>query len=115
MKSFTKEEILASSNGWIASLLNIIPGIGAGYLYQRRWLPYLITTTSVFIWIITGILIQRNQEPSQAEQIIGLAGLFIISIITSIEANIAYKKSVKLIDEKVSNEKKNLKKKGWFK
>ena len=115
MKSFNKDEILASSNGWIASLLNFIPGIGAGYLYQRRWLPYFLTTSAVIIWFITGLLIKGDEEPSQVEQIIGLGGFFIISTITSIEANIAYKKSVKLVDEKISNEKKVSTNKGWFK
>ena len=33
----SKEEILASSKGWVASFLNFFPGLGSGYLYQRRW------------------------------------------------------------------------------
>ena len=36
----SKEEILASSKGWVASFLNFLPGLGSGYLYQRRWKPY---------------------------------------------------------------------------
>ena len=32
----TREQILAASAGWVAVLLNVVPGLGAGYLYQRR-------------------------------------------------------------------------------
>ena len=32
----TKEEILGASAGWVAVTLNVLPGLGAGYLYQRR-------------------------------------------------------------------------------
>ena len=32
----TKQEILAASAGWIAVTLSVLPGLGAGYLYQRR-------------------------------------------------------------------------------
>ncbi len=43
MDNPSKEQILASSSGWIALTLNFLPGLGAGYLYQRRWIPYFIT------------------------------------------------------------------------
>ena len=39
-----REQILAASAGWVAVLLNVIPGLGAGYLYQRRWRAYWITS-----------------------------------------------------------------------
>ena len=32
----TKQEILAASAGWVAVTLNVLPGLGTGYLYQRR-------------------------------------------------------------------------------
>ena len=37
----SKAQILAASSGWVATTLNFLPGLGAGYLYQRRWGPYL--------------------------------------------------------------------------
>ena len=40
----TKEEILAASAGWVAVILNVLPGLGAGYLYQRRWKAYWVTS-----------------------------------------------------------------------
>ena len=114
MDKLSKEQVLASSRGWVASLLNFLPGIGAGYLYQRRWLPYFITTGAVTAWFATGIILQGDNEPSQTEQLIGIAGLFLISTITVVEAKLAYKKAVKIVSIK-KEETKTKTKKGWFK
>ena len=114
MNNPSKDEILASSKGWVASSLNLFPGLGSGYLYQRRWKPYFLTITATTLWFVSGFILQGDKEPSQSEQIIGIAGLFFISIVTVIEANLAFKKiSNKLITEKEMI--KFSKKKGWFK
>ena len=89
----SRDEILASSKGWVASFLNFLPGLGSGYLYQRRWKPYFLTITASTAWLALGFFLQGDSEPSQAEQIIGISGLFLISIVTVIEANLAYKKA----------------------
>jgi len=52
------------------------------------------------VWFVLGIFLQGEKEPTQSDQLIGLAGLFSISVVTVIEANLAYKKSVKLVKEK---------------
>ena len=114
MDKLSKEQVLASSSGWVASLLNFLPGVGTGYLYQRRWLPYFITTGVVTAWFVIGIILQGDKEPSQTEQLIGISGLFLISIITVVEANLAFKKAVKI--GSIKKEKTNTPiKKGWFK
>lgn len=110
----SKEDILASSSGLIASILNFIPGLGTGYIYQRRWLPYFLTSGAAIVWFILGIVLLGDNEPSQKEQLIGIAGLLLISIITVIESYLAYKKSVKLVELK-KKEKQTSQKKGWFK
>tara|TARA_Y100001978_G_scaffold148859_1_gene133915 strand:- start:20 stop:313 length:294 start_codon:yes stop_codon:yes gene_type:complete len=97
LKKLNKKEILASSNGWVASLLNLFPGIGAGYLYQRRWLPYFLTIGAVVIWFALGIYLQEDKEAAISDQLIGFSGLLLISAVTAIEANIAYKRSIKEI------------------
>ena len=99
MKNLSKNQILASSSGWVASLLNFFPGLGTGYIYQRRWLPYFLTAGAVLVWFILGISLQGEKEQSQSDQLIGLAGLFFISVVTVIEANLAHKKSLKPIEE----------------
>ena len=50
----SRDEILASSKGWVASFLNFIPGLGSGYLYQRRWKPYFFTITASTAWFALG-------------------------------------------------------------
>ena len=114
MEKLSKEEILASSSGWVASLLNLLPGVGAGYLYQRRWFQYFLTAGTVIAWFVIGILLQGNKEPSPKEQLIGIAGLLLISIITVVESKLAHKKAVKIVTVK-QIEPKSVKKKGWFK
>ena len=114
MSNPSREEILASSKGWVASSLNFLPGLGTGYIYQRRWKPYFLTIAATLGWFALGIILQGDKEPSHSEQIIGITGLFFISIITVIEANLAFKKAS---NEVITQEEKNkLKlKKGWFK
>ena len=110
----SKDEILASSKGWVASFLNFLPGLGSGYLYQRRWKPYFLTIGASSAWFSLGFFLQGDSEPSQSEQIIGISGLFFISIVTIIESNLAFKKAIK----KTTAEKEKIissNKKGWFK
>ena len=114
MDKLSKEQVLASSSGWVASLLNFLPGVGTGYLYQRRWLPYFFTAGAVTAWFVIGIILQGDKEPSQTEQLIGIAGLFLISIITVVEAKLAYNKAVKIVSIKKEESKTTIKK-GWFK
>ena len=114
MSNPSKEEILASSRGWVASFLNFLPGLGAGYLYQRRWKPYFFTIAAITSWFVLGFFLQGDSEPSKAEQLIGVSGLFFISIVTVIESNFAFKQTSK----KIKNDKEKIKlsdKKGWFK
>ena len=114
MSDPSKEEILVSSRAWVASLLNFLPGLGSGYLYQRRWKPYFLTIGANTAWFALGVFLQGDSAPSKGEQIIGVAGLFLISIVTIIEANLAFKRTSK----KINNEKEKIKsadKKGWFK
>ena len=113
MSDPSKEEILASSRGWIASFLNFLPGLGTGYLYQRRWKSYFLTIAASTVWFALGFYLQGDSEPSQREQIIGISGLLFISIITVIEANLAFKKAsnqTKVEKEKIISSNK----KGWF-
>ena len=110
----SRDEILASSKGWVASFLNFLPGLGSGYLYQRRWKPYFLNIAASAAWFALGFFLQGGSEPSQREQIIGITGLLLISIVTVIEANLAYKKA----SNKIKDEKEKIiasDKKGWFK
>ena len=114
MTNLSKVEILASSKGWVASFLNLLPGLGSGYLYQRRWKPYFLTIASSTAWFALGFFLQGDNEPSQSEQIIGISGLFFISTVTIIEANLAFNKASNIL--KTEKDKVTpTSKKGWFK
>ena len=110
MDNPSKEEILAASSGWVATTLNFLPGLGAGYLYQRRWIPYFVTGGLATAWFILGAVFNGDTEPTKSEQLIGIGGLFLISITTMIEAKIAHKKAILAVEEQLQS--KTQKKKG---
>ena len=90
----TREQILAASAGWVAVLLNVIPGLGAGYLYQRRWKAYWITSALGASWFVAGAVLGQDAEPvAEAQnQLVGLIGLLLLSGGTATEAGLAVKK-----------------------
>ena len=105
-KSLTKEIVLSSSSGWIAFLLNFFPGLGTGYIYQRRWRAYLITLFSIFAWTALGLILRNDSFQNKDQQIIGFIGLLFISFITALESKYTHQKTVKFLDEeKVSLQK----------
>ena len=91
MDSPSKKQILLSSSGWVALILNFIPGIGVGYIYQRRWLAYFVTLGIALAWFTAGIIFSKgSEELNTIEQLIGIGGLILISITTMIEAKLAH-------------------------
>ena len=93
--------------------IEFFPGLGAGYLYQRRWIPYFGTVGAATAWFVLGAILNVDTEPTKTEQLIGIGGLFLISITTMVEAKIAHKK-VTLALEKQLQEKTTKKKGGLF-
>ncbi len=86
----TREQILAASAGWVAVLLNLIPGVGNGYLYQRRWKAYWITiAAAVTLLVTTNIAISKNKsQPMQ----VGVLGLLLLGPVTAVEAGLAVRR-----------------------
>jgi hypothetical protein len=93
-KTPTGDQILAASSAWVAILLNVLPGLGTGYLYQRRWRAYWITATANGAWILSGALFNQGDGASMdpKTQFIGLLGLTTLGLITAFEARLAVKK-----------------------
>ena len=89
----TREQILAASAGWVAVLLNVVPGLGAGYLYQRRWKAYWITSAAATAWFVAGAaLAQKADATAEAQnQLVGLVGLLVLAAVTAAEAGLAIK------------------------
>ena len=90
----SREQILAASSGWVAALLNVVPGLGAGYLYQRRWKAYWITSLLATAWFVAGAALGQNAEPAAEarNQLVGLVGLLLLAGITATEAALAVKR-----------------------
>jgi hypothetical protein len=90
----TREQILAASAGWVAVVLNVVPGLGAGYLYQRRWRAYWITSALATTWFVAGaVLAQSADAAAEAQnQLVGLIGLLVLAGVTATEAGLAVKR-----------------------
>ena len=89
-----RDQILAASAGWVAVLLNVIPGLGAGYLYQRRWRAYWITSALATSWFVAGAVLAQNADATaeSQNQLVGLIGLIVLAVVTATEAGLAVKK-----------------------
>ena len=89
----TKQEILAASAGWVAVTLNVLPGLGAGYLYQRRWKAYWITSALATTWFVLGAVLGQDAEAAEElqNQLVGLGGLVALAAGTAVEAGVAVK------------------------
>ena len=91
----TKQEILAASAGWVAVTLNVLPGLGAGYLYQRRWKAYWVTSALATTWFALGAVLGQDAGTSEElqNQLVGLGGLVALAAGTAVEAGLAVKKA----------------------
>ena len=95
----TKQQILAASSLWLAVVLNVVPGLGTGYIYQRRWRAYWITTVTSTAWLVLGTVLGQDVDPVlqpdvlQQNQLIGLAGLLLVAGVTAVEAARAAKQA----------------------
>tara|TARA_B100001057_G_C22202265_1_gene701224 strand:- start:53 stop:376 length:324 start_codon:yes stop_codon:yes gene_type:complete len=89
-----RDQVLAASAGWVAVLLNVLPGLGAGYLYQRRWKAYWITSALATSWFVAGAVLAQGTaaDAEQQNQLVGLLGLLLLAGITAAEAGLAVKR-----------------------
>jgi len=90
----TRDQILAASAGWVAVVLNVLPGLGAGYLYQRRWRAYWLTSAIATAWFVAGAVLGQNADvAAEAQnQLVGLIGLVVLAGVTAAEAGLAVKR-----------------------
>lgn len=99
MNQPSRDQILAESAGWVATVLNVIPGLGAGYLYQRRWRAWWITSALATAWFVAGAALggtgsgfDNSPVEDVSNQLIGLIGLLLLAIVTATEAGLAVKR-----------------------
>lgn len=95
MEPLSKQQIVASGSPWVAVVLNLVPGLGTGYIYQRRWKAYWITSAVAGAWLVAGALQAEGLDPVlmadqvQRNQLIGLGGVLVIALVTAGEAYLA--------------------------
>jgi hypothetical protein len=90
----TRDQILAASAGWVAVVLNVVPGLGTGYLYQRRWKAYWLTSALATGWFVAGAVLGQNADgAAEAQnQLVGVIGLLVLAAVTAGEAGQAVRK-----------------------
>ena len=82
--------MLAAASPGLAALLNLLPGLGSGYIYQRRWRAYWICSALATAWFLAGALLAPPESgPSDQQRLVGLAGLLLLAGVTSAEAFLA--------------------------
>jgi hypothetical protein len=92
--AISREQVLAASAGWVAVVLNLVPGLGTGYLYQRRWKAYWITSALSTSWFLLGAVLGQDAAAAAEprNQLIGLAGLLLLALVTAVEAGRAVRR-----------------------
>jgi hypothetical protein len=92
MDTLSKRQIVACGSAWVAALLNIVPGLGTGYIYQRRWRAYWITSAVATLWFGVGLVQSQDVDPAlmpdvvQRNQLVGLGGFLVLAVVTAAEA-----------------------------
>ena len=102
MEKSSRKKILVLSSGWVAVVLNLLPGLGTGYIYQRRWKAYWFTGLASSIWVIAVAILQSgvdSMDPMPVGDSLGIYGLFVISVLTSCEAGLTVKNARQTLEE----------------
>jgi hypothetical protein len=80
-----RKAVLAASAPWLGAALNLVPGLGTGYIYQRRWKAYWITSALATAWFVLGAVLgqEAEVEAERKNQLIGLADLLPLAAVTT--------------------------------
>jgi hypothetical protein len=86
----SRKQVLAAASPGLAALLNLVPGLGTGYIYQRRWRAYWICSALATAWFLAGALLApQSASPTEQQQLVGLAGLLLLAGVTAADAFLA--------------------------
>ena len=79
----------------VAVTLNVLPGLGAGYIYQRRWKAYWVISVLATTWFVLGAVLGQGAEANEEvqNQLVGLGGLVALAAGTAVEAGLEVKKA----------------------
>lgn len=84
--------ILAASAPWLAAFLNLLPGLGTGYIYQRRWRAYWLTALLASGWVGLEALLAQPDRPAM-ERGHPIVGLLALAMVTAVEAFLAARRA----------------------
>ena len=88
----SKNSIISDSSPWLSAFLNIIPGLGTGYIYQRRWKAYWYNILALFFIFLVTYVIQLITDPYDPLSIntdsLSFWSILILSLLTAIESYI---------------------------
>jgi hypothetical protein len=96
----SRKALLAVSAPWLGALLNVVPGLGAGYLYQRRWIAWWLTTALAGGWLLLGpplgvafgtVVEGGSGDPGPG--LVGLGGLSLLALGSAAEAFLAARRA----------------------
>ncbi len=92
--------MLAASAPWLGALLNLLPGLGTGYVYQRRWRAWWINAALAGAGLLAGALAGASEwgAPEALPNHLAVsaacpAGLLLLSVLTASEAFLAARKA----------------------
>ena len=78
----------------------MLPGLGTGYIYQRRWRAYWLTCFASMIWVFFALKRQSRAattDPSLVQSDhFTFYGIFTIAIFTAVEAAYVVKETRKI-------------------
>jgi hypothetical protein len=87
-----RQRVLAASAPWLGALLNLLPGLGTGYVYQRRWRAWWITSVLVVGWSAVALALGAEADGATPAWI-APAGLLALSMASAAEAFLAARKA----------------------
>lgn len=89
-----RKRILAASAPWLAAALNVLPGLGTGYIYQRRWMAYWITVSLGALWVgLDAMALEARLLGGELEMGAAVPGLLALALVTAAEAFLAARRA----------------------
>ena len=73
-------------------VLNVIPGLGAGYLHQRRWRASWTPSALATAWFVAGAVLAQRADAAEQDaqnQLVGFIRLPVLAAMTATEASLA--------------------------
>lgn len=90
-----REQVLGASAPWLGAVLNVLPGLGTGYIYQRRWRAYWFAGLLAAGWLLLSVRLPPAFGPLNETDhaLLGTSGLLVLAMVTAVEAFLAARRA----------------------